>query len=554
MTYELFLTTFDRAETAGEASFWLHEWVRKGELQLLDVVVLAKREDHGAVIREIGDLGSQHGERIGAIVGGLLGLAGGPAAVAALAALGAAGAAVGAAGELLGSRDLYHDDLKEIAQALTPGTSALLALLAPEHAASYARHIADFGGETMRFSMSNDAGQEFQDAKRAFIARQSERHRQQLAAWSSTTAEENADLDVMNHELAQLYATISRGPDSQQADLRMQAAALRTRRDAARQLLNQTLAAAVQRLDEEIVKYQEALSRATSEDAHAALAAEYETLRQSRVAAEQQLAASQDAELHERWRDITALQTLATRADPATRITLDMQLAELRDLYAVAREARSSTTTRPVMNAEPAPRIIPLGAQVACIDGYGGSMTGLIVDPLARRLTHIVVRDYTVPAVDHLVSLAQVAGTTEDRVRLGCSRDTLAALDPFADERYIRSEASYYMPIYAIDPFMEFEAEHIPLVTEQIPPGELAIQDGAQILASDGPVGEVSAFVVKNGSGAISAIVVRVGDGPTSREHTISIAEVEQIGSRTLSLTLAREQVARLPARPLPHD
>jgi hypothetical protein len=106
------------------------------------------------------------------------------------------------------------------------------------------------------------------------------------------------------------------------------------------------------------------------------------------------------------------------------------------------------------------------------------------------------------------------------------------------------------MPIYALDPFMEFEAEHIPLVTEHIPPGELAIQEGAQVMASDGPVGQLSAFVVKGGGGAISAIVVRLGDGPTSREQTIPIAEVERIGSHTLSLTQAREQVARLPARP----
>src|SRR6266498_952279 len=141
MSYEFFLTTFDRAETAGEAASWLHEWVRKGDVQLLDVVVLAKRADGSALIRENGDLGSQHGERIGAILGGLLGAPGGPAALAALAA---AGAAVGAASELLASRDLYHDDLKEFEQALAPGTSALLTLVAPEYAAKYARYIADF--------------------------------------------------------------------------------------------------------------------------------------------------------------------------------------------------------------------------------------------------------------------------------------------------------------------------------------------------------------------------------------------------------------------------
>ena len=51
MSYEFFLTAFDRAGTAGEAASWLHEWVRKGELQLLDVVVLAKREDGSADAR-----------------------------------------------------------------------------------------------------------------------------------------------------------------------------------------------------------------------------------------------------------------------------------------------------------------------------------------------------------------------------------------------------------------------------------------------------------------------------------------------------------------------
>jgi uncharacterized membrane protein len=550
MSYEFFLTTFDHAETASEAGSQLHKWVRKGDLQVIDLVVLAKHADDSAVIRQIGDFGSQHGGRIGALVGGLLGAPGGPAGVA---ALGAAGAAVGAASELLASRDLYHDDLKEMQQALAPSTSALLALLAPEHAAMYVRRFADFSGETMHFSLTNDAGQEFQDAVHAFIARQGER-RQQLAAWSSTTAQQAAGIDGMNHDLEQLYATMSRTPEWQLADVRVQAAALRTRRDAARALLNQTLAAEVLRLDQEIARYQEAIGRATREEAHAALTAEKEMLHRRRVAAEQQLAASQEAELQERWRDITALQTLAARAEGATRVTLDVQLAELRDLYAAAREQRAESISRPAVNAEPTPRILSLGAQVQCTDGYGGSVTGLIVEPLARRLTHIVVQDHTVPAVEHLVPIRRVTGTTVNLVRLDSTRETLAALEPFAEQGYIRSDASSYQPFYAVDPFTEFEAEHIPLVTQHIPPGELAIQSGAQVLASDGPIGEVSGCVLEGASGAISSIVVRLGDWPTRREQVVPIAEVEHIGSRTLSLRLVREQIAALPARPLPRD
>ena len=295
------------------------------------------------MIRQIGDLGSQHGGRIGAIVGGLLGVAGGPVGVA---ALGAAGAAFGAASELLASRDLYHDDLQEMQQALAPGTSALLALVAPEHAAIYVRRIADFGGETMRFRLTNDAGQEFQDAEHAFIARQAERRREQLAAWSSTIAQEAAEIGPMNHELEQVYAAMSSTPDWQQADLRVRAAALRTRRDAARELLNQTLAAEVQRLDEVIATYQEASSRATSDDERAALASQQAALRSERLGAQQQLAASLDAELQERWRDISALEAVAARADRATRIELDLQLAQLRDEYAAVRQERSTATTR----------------------------------------------------------------------------------------------------------------------------------------------------------------------------------------------------------------
>jgi len=202
------------------------------------------------------------------------------------------------------------------------------------------------------------------------------------------------------------------------------------------------------------------------------------------------------------------------------------------------------------MSAGPTQRILPLGARVQCTDGHGGSVTGLIVEPLARRLTHIVVQDYTMPAVEHLVAIARVAETTHDLVALDCTRETLAALEPFAEERYISSNASDEEPFYAVDPFAEFEADHIPLVTEHIPPGELAIRRGAQILASDGHAGELTAFVVDRASGGISSIILRLGHWLTRREQVIPIAAVERIESGTLYLTLARDQIATLPAIP----
>jgi hypothetical protein len=148
------------------------------------------------------------------------------------------------------------------------------------------------------------------------------------------------------------------------------------------------------------------------------------------------------------------------------------------------------------------------------------------------------------------VSIARITETTHDLVTLDCTQDILEALEPFADERYISSNASDYEPFYAVDPFAEFEAEHIPLVTEHIPPGELAIQPGAQVVASDGPAGELTAFVVDRASGRISSIVVQLGHWLTKHEQAIPIAVVERIDSEALYLTLARDQVATLPAIP----
>ena len=53
-------------------------------------------------------------------------------------------------------------------------------------------------------------------------------------------------------------------------------------------------------------------------------------------------------------------------------------------------------------------------------------------------------------------------------------------------------------------------------------------------MASDGPVGELSAFVVKGASDTISAIVVRLGDWPTRREQVIPIAAIGRMDARAL--------------------
>jgi uncharacterized membrane protein len=72
-------------------------------------------------IKETGDVSAGKGAGIGALIGGVIGLLGGPGAVAAGAAAGAAIGGIGSAGDA----GFDHDSLKQLGSALPPGSSAL---------------------------------------------------------------------------------------------------------------------------------------------------------------------------------------------------------------------------------------------------------------------------------------------------------------------------------------------------------------------------------------------------------------------------------------------
>src|SRR5207249_942832 len=74
---------------------------------------------------------------------------------------------------------------------------------------------------------------------------------------------------------------------------------------------------------------------------------------------------------------------------------------------------------------------IPVGARVYCTDGYGGILTQLVIDPVARRLTHVVVQDGALQAFDHLVPVERIASAARDRVILDCTQADLSTFEPF---------------------------------------------------------------------------------------------------------------------------
>jgi uncharacterized membrane protein len=99
------------------------------------------------------------GTTIGVVAGGLLGLIGGPAGVLAWAAAG--GVVGGVAGKYLG-RPISKGDLKEIGEALTPNSSALLLLLEDTYSEGVINNMGSYNANVVTLTVGDDLSGEIE--------------------------------------------------------------------------------------------------------------------------------------------------------------------------------------------------------------------------------------------------------------------------------------------------------------------------------------------------------------------------------------------------------
>lgn len=77
-----------------------------------------------------------------------------------------------------------------------------------------------------------------------------------------------------------------------------------------------------------------------------------------------------------------------------------------------------------------------LKARVRCTDGEIGEVRRVIVDPLSREISHIVVGD-GLGTPERQVPIAQVQTVTDDTVHLSASSGEVTALPPFKRDDYV---------------------------------------------------------------------------------------------------------------------
>ena len=151
---------FDKPTRADEALLALLHVQQEGGIELADAVVVAKTPEGRTIVRQTVDVTPGRGAITGAWFGTLIGLLfGGPLGGA------VAGAASGALYGKLVDVGLDDDWVKQMADWIDPGTSALLLLVNdPVLRESALKELGRFDGEVITTTFSDEVRKTLQDA------------------------------------------------------------------------------------------------------------------------------------------------------------------------------------------------------------------------------------------------------------------------------------------------------------------------------------------------------------------------------------------------------
>jgi sporulation protein YlmC with PRC-barrel domain len=190
-----------------------------------------------------------------------------------------------------------------------------------------------------------------------------------------------------------------------------------------------------------------------------------------------------------------------------------------------------------------------IGVDAICTDGPCGTVIRVVVDPVARAVTHLVVEPKHREGLGRLVPLELVKGSA-DQVTLTCTLEEFNQLE-LAEETHFLPEGLY--PGYAASqvfamPYYGLGLGTIspPLITDAVPLGEVAVRRGENVHATDGEIGRVQGLVIEPGNHHVTHILLQQGHIWGRKQVAIPIGAVAGI-ENGIRLNMTKQEVQDLP-------
>ncbi len=206
-----------------------------------------------------------------------------------------------------------------------------------------------------------------------------------------------------------------------------------------------------------------------------------------------------------------------------------------------------------------------LGQAIGCSDGPFGELADVVIDPVKRTITHLVVKPHHHPGLARLIPVEVVdTEAGDEQITLRCSGAEAAEFTPVGESATLsmdglsRSDPDWdvgIQDVLAVPSYSPAELGVAPMgydapievMYDRVPKGEVEIRRDSPVVSSDDHhLGEVEAFLTDGG--AITHIVLRHGHLFGRREVTIPMTAVAKVETDVVTLNLVKDEVGRLPS------
>lgn len=209
-----------------------------------------------------------------------------------------------------------------------------------------------------------------------------------------------------------------------------------------------------------------------------------------------------------------------------------------------------------------------IGTEAACSDGVVGTLSRVIVDPVAQTLTHLVVDPEHERNRGRLVPLDLVDAAAGE-IRLRCTKAEFEDLAPAEETQFIPATDPYdgygpeqigFMPYYGLGGGMIVPgvtpgggdiAPQV-IVNDAVPLGEVEVRRGDCVRATDGDIGHVQGLVIDPGSRHVTHVLLKEGHLWGRKEVAIPIGAVASTADG-IRLKITKQEVEDLPPVDVDH-
>ncbi|MGI8506011.1 MAG: PRC-barrel domain-containing protein [Solirubrobacteraceae bacterium] len=212
-----------------------------------------------------------------------------------------------------------------------------------------------------------------------------------------------------------------------------------------------------------------------------------------------------------------------------------------------------------------------IGSEVACADGTCGELSRVVVDPVARTLTHLVVAPADRAQAARLAPV-ELVDSTASELRLRCTRLEFEALEEAEETQFLpgasgpwgyRQDQMLSLPYYGLG--MGIGGLDMgsgvgmgglgiggvgigphEIISERVPVGEVDVRRGEHVHATDGAIGRVQGLIIDPADHHVTHVLLDEGHLWGQKRVAVPISAVTSVADG-VRLNLTKDQVRDLP-------